>query len=338
MENKIHNDNEDIIIEDADLEDSLVEEVVKKPLSKNAHAKKLIDDSRELISKVDNELYEAKDIVSKNVSALKEAKAELTNATIAKTRTLLERVNHPYVDEDDFEPFEVELGTASESISVKNVSSGWFSGLILAIIGMIGTALAWLFVSTKVTGEVIPFDKIPTKEFLLEKMQDEKLFSWIGDNPQIGMAVMGVTTLLVGFLLYKVRVSMKANKNIENASSTFEQSNIYVSSQKESKSEILKVDEHIKVVTPLLGNYKAILDEQNAKLERIIHIEGELENNSDYQRTSKEVMSDTEKLMESVERLISIPVTQEGRLNEMSQNALIDTKVVYESYLSKLYA
>ncbi len=350
MGNKINdNDNNgEIIIEDADLNDNLVEEVEEKILSKNEHAKKLIDESRELIYSIDNDVYETQSVVAENIDALKDAKSELTDVTIAHSRVLLERVNHPYTQEDDFTPFEVEIETPTQEVTVKNISSGWFSGLILAILGMIATAIGWLFVSSKVTGEPlpIPFDKMPTLDNLPkletiitpDNIPSEALFSWIGNNPQIGMGVMGVTSLLVGYLLYKLRTSLKQNKNLKSANSTFEKSNEYVNSQKESKSEMMRIDEHIKVVTPLIGNYKAILDEQNAKLERIIHIEGELEENAQYQRASQEIMSDTEKLMESVERLISTPITQNGKLNELSENALIDTKVLYESYLSKLYA
>ena len=350
MGNKINdNNNEEIVIEDVDLNDNLLEEVAQKPLSKNAQAKKLIDSSRELISTIDNDVYETESVLSEDIETLTEAKSELTNVTIAHSRVLLEKVKHPYTQDNDFTPFEIDIETSPEVVAVKNIGSGWFSGLILGILGMIATALAWLFASSKVTGEPfvlekvlkgeLPLDKMPTAEsFMLDKISTDKLFSWISGDPQVGMAIMGISTLLVGYLFYKLRTSMKQNKNLNIANSTFEQSNSYVNSQKELKSEMMRIDEHIKAVTPLIGNYKVILNEQNAKLERIIHIEGELENHDEYQRTSQEIMSDTEKLMESVERLISTPVTQNGKLNEFSQNALIDTKVLYDSYLSKLYA
>jgi len=321
------NNNEEIIIEDIDLKDNIVEEVTTKTLSKNAHAKKLIDDSKELISNIDKDLSETKNVVAQNIDTLKKAKSILTDSTIAHSRDLLKKVNHPYTQEDDLEPFELQIGTVQEDISVKDIGSGWFLGLFLSILGMIVTSLVWLFVSAKITGEVFMLDKMPT----------DALFSWMGGNPQVGMAVIGISTLLVGYLIYKLHTSMKENKNLKTANKTFEQSNSYVSKQQESKFEMLNLDKHIKEVTPLIENYKVLLDEQNAKLARIIHIEGELENNAEYQRTSKEIMADTEKLMESVEHLISTPMTKEGKVNELSKNALIDTRVIYESYLSKLY-
>lgn len=58
------NNNEEIIIEDIDLKDNIVEEVTTKTLSKNAHAKKLIDDSKELISNIDRDISETKNIVA----------------------------------------------------------------------------------------------------------------------------------------------------------------------------------------------------------------------------------------------------------------------------------
>jgi hypothetical protein len=341
--NENYNDkNEEFRVENIDLKDDtveeIVEEIVKKPLSKNAHAKKLIDDSKEIIYGIDEELYETKNIVSAHIDRFKEEKRHLSNSTIAHSKVLLDKVNHPYTDEDNFKPFQVQLGTVHENISVNDINSGSFTGLLLALLGMIATALTWLFISNKVTGETIPLDKLPTKEFILEKIQDETLFSWIGGDSQVGMAVMGLSTLLIGYLIYKVRTSMRANKNLKIANDTFENSNSYVATQQESKTEILNLDKHIKKVTPLIENYRVLLDEQNAKLERIIHIEGALENHAEYQRTSQEVMADTEKLMESAQRLISTSITKDGKVNELSQNALIDAQVLYESYLSKLYA
>ncbi len=326
--NQNHNENSD---------DMVIEDISEKSISKNAHAKQLIDESKKIISNIDKEVYQSKRMISQHIDKLKEEKVQLTNATIAHSRALLEKLNHPYTQDDDFEPFEVQLGTANEDISVKDIGSGWFTGLILALLGMIATALAWLFVSSKMIGEAFPLDKIQTGEFF-SKMPTEKLFLWINENPQIGMAVMGLSTLLIGYLIYKVRVSMKGNKNLKIAKDTLENSSNYVNRQQESKSAIVNLDRYITEVTPLIVNYRVLLDEQNAKLERIVHIEGELENNAEYQRTSQEIMADTEKLMESVERLISIPITKEGSVNELSQNALIDAKVLFESYLSKLYA
>ena len=350
-----NNNNEEIIIEDSELNENLLEEVEEKIVSKNEHAKKLIDESKEIIYTVDNDVYEAKSVVYDNIDALKEVKSELTDVTIAHSRVLLGKVNHPYTEDDDFTPFEVEMAESPEEVKVKNIGSGWFSGFILAVLGMIATAIGWLFASSKMTGEPLPaplntlatLDKIPTLDelpkldtiFTVDNIPSDKMFAWVGgDNAQIGMAVMGITTPLIGYLIYKIRTSLKQNKNLKSANRIFEESNLYAETQKELKSDLMRIDEHIKAVTPLVGNYKVILDEQNAKLERIIHIEGELQEHGQYQRASQEIMSDTEKLMESVERLIITPITKDGRLNEFSKNALIDSRVLYESYLSKLYA
>ncbi len=335
--NQNHNENSDnTVIENVDLKDDRVEEITQNILSKNAHAKKLIDESKKLISNIDKEVYQSKNIISQHIDKLKEEKGKLTHTTISHSRVLLKKLNHPYTQEDDFEPFEVQLETAHEDIAVKDIGSGWFTGLILALLGMIATALAWLFVSSKMTDKAFPLEEIQTGEFFT-KIPTETLFSWMGGNPQVGMGVMGVSTLLIGYLIYKVRISIRENKNLKIAKETFENSSNYANRQQESKFEIVNLDKYITEMTPLIVNYRVLLDEQNAKLERIMHIEGELENHAEYQRTSQEIMADTEKLMESVERLISIPITKEGSINELSQNTLIDARVLFESYLSKLY-
>ena len=84
--------------------------------------------------------------------------------------------------------------------------------------------------------------------------------------------------------------------------------------------------------------YAIIIDEQNAKLKRVLHVEGKLEDVNDYHTNSKHLMSEIVNLMKRAERLASIPVSKEGRLNEASVNAYREAKALYDSYITQVYA
>ncbi|MCH9739701.1 MAG: hypothetical protein K0U38_02490 [Epsilonproteobacteria bacterium] len=326
---------------DGVLEEEVVESTPKKakPLSKNEEAKELMKNSEELISAADSEVQATKEVVKENVAKFEDVKATLSNTTITQSMILLEKANYEYTKEQAEEPFEVSVESMMDHFTLANISSGRFTGFLLAILGIIATAVAWLFVASSKTGTEITPDKIPDDSVL------QTLFTWIGGgmtggegNPLFGMITLGVTALLIGWAIYKLRVAMRENKNYRVAHETFDKSHGYVESQKEAKTEMEHLDEHIRVCTPLIEDYKVLLDEQNAKLKRVLHIEGALENSSDYHYSSQQTMQESAKLMDKVEHLISTPMTKEGKLNEASTYAYIEAKALYEHHISKLYA
>ena len=325
--------------QDREQKELIIEDEIKKPVTKNEKAKELMKTSAKLISEADSEVEATKQSVIEDVNRFEELKNSLLNTSFTQSQILLEKVSYVYSKPEVDEPFEISLGTTNENIKLHNITGGGFTGFILAILAMIGTAAGWIFVASNKVGVTLEPPKIPDEATI------NKIMTWIGGgmtggegNAIFGMATVGVTSLLVGWAVYKLRVSLKEHKNYKIANETFEKSHQYVEKQKESKTEIQKIDEHIKKVLPLLESYKVLLDEQNAKLQRIIHIEGVLEDNSQYHQSSQKEMQESERLMEKLEALITIPMTKDGRLNEKSVEALNEAKAVYEYYISKIYA
>ncbi len=355
MGNKSEIDNikeiEEKVLEDgvAESSDGVLEEVmepeekVKKPLSKNDESKAMMKSAEELIYKADQEVQETQTVVAQNVSTFEKEKLTISNTTITQSMILLEKANYDHTQELAEEPFEISLGTTTEDVRVSNIGSGGFSGFILALLGMIATAAGWLYIAAQKTGTALDPEKMiqtpPTPAEL------DPLFSWIGGgmtsgtgNPLFGMITVGLSALFIGFMLYKMRVGLKESKNFKVANDTFERSHTYVEQQKESKTEMEHIDAHINKCTPLIESYRVLLDEENAKLQRVLHVEGQLEDSSEYHASSQQIMRDTDRLMDRVEKLITTPITKEGRLNDASVEALIEAKALYESFISKLYA
>jgi len=254
----------------------------------------------------------------------------------------LDKVHYDYNQVLPEEPFELSLGTTTEDVRVQPVSSGSFGGFILALIGMIGTIAGWFYVAAKKTGMEVDPEKLMANPPAPQDL--EPMLAWIGGgmtngvgNPTFGIATVALTALFIGYMLYKFYVGIKENKSYKIAKETYERSHVYAEQQKESKSEMERIDAHINACTPLLSSYRVLLDEANAKLQRILHVEGQRDDSSEYHPTSQQVMRDTDRLMDRAEKLITTPVTKEGRLNDASVQALIEAKALYESFVSKLY-
>ena len=319
-----------------------IEETVKKlkkPLTKNDEAKALMKNAEMLVSKADSDVKEVESVVAEHVSEFKENKEVLADNVLVETKALLSKANYEYSVDEELEPFEFSLGSTREKVQIKSVTTGRFTGFIFALLGMLATAGAWLFFASQKTGSVIMLDKVPEQSAL------DAMFTWIGGgmtgstgNPLFGMITLVLSSLFVGFLIYKMRVSMKENKNFKVANNALEKSYAYVEEQKESMSEMELIDAHILSATPLIKDYSVVLEEENAKLKRVLHVEGSFEDMNEYHPNSKHIMEEAVNLMKRAERFINAPVSKDGRFNEDSVTAYREAKALYSSYITQTYA
>ncbi len=318
----------------------IIEDEKRKPINKNEQAKELVRSSVELISKADREIEVTKDSIASDVNKFEELKNSFLNTTFTQSLIFLEKASYIYSKNKSEEPFEISLGTTNENIKVKKITSGKFTAFLLALLTIVITASGWVYFAMKEVGIQLQLQPptVPTHNEI------EQILTWIGGgmtgaegNSIFGLATIIISGLIFGYLVYKMFVSLKENKNFKIANEIYEKSHIYVEEQKEFKTEMEKIDKHVKKIIPMVENYKYLLDEQNAKMQRILHIEGCKDDYNDYHPSSVETMKDSEKLMNRVEELITTPVTKGGKLNEVSEYALYEAKEVYDYYLSKLY-
>jgi len=319
-------------------EDIVIEDKITKPLKKNEQAKELIAKSKEIIYKADVEVEAIKKSIANDVEKFEELKNSLLSTTIPQNKSLLEKASFVYIPPESDEEFELSIDNGDNDIKIKDISGGGFTAFIFAILSMIATAIGWMYLASTKVGVDIKPPVIPDNASI------DKMLAWIGGgmtggdgNTLYGMITIGVSALLIGLLVYNLFVSIKENINLKVAKNTFEKSNQYLEKQKETKTELERIDEHIKKIVPLLEDYQVLLNEENAKLKRIIHVEGELEDNSQYHQSSIAEMKETERLMEKIEEVMKKPITKEGKLNQNSVYALDEARNVYEYYLSKIY-
>lgn len=315
-------------------------EIVKK--NKLSEAKELIKNSKELVSKVETEVEECKVGVSKAAEEFDKAKRNFNNTTFKNSKMLLEKLGFDYSSYDEAEPFELSLDKDdSENFSVKDISSGKFTGFILALLVALATVGGLVYLAlSKLNIKIDP--KTITPETAMEHV--DPVLNWIGTlgghtggNSMIGAIILGFSALLVAWLVYAVRVYFKENKNLQIAKQTLEKSKDYYLTKKEHKKEMQKIDSHLREATAEVGNFEAILNEKVGTLKRILHIEGEFDEDKEYHPSSKKIMRETEKIMQGIENLLNTAITKEGKLNSKSVQALSNAKAVYADYLARIY-
>ena len=336
---------ENIIEEDTSNDEAEEEEELEdidphiKNLRKNDAAKMLVNKAKIIVKESENQMDECKLLLASDLEHYEKAKQELKDKGMNAAEVLLTQLGYEAeesseLDEDIvvFEPKE-ELAP----IQIKDVSSGTFTGLILALIAGFITLVGMVYVATEKLGITLDVSKVPTAESLSPVM------TWYGSlvgmpkEPLIGGGIILATVLFVTWLVYKIRVSIKANRNLAMAKAQLEHAEAYSAQKGTCKDEMDKVDAYIHDAIKTLKTFQIILREQEAKLERIYHIEEDKIESSDFHHKSTQEMKDTQELINVIKDFMSVPMSEEGKLSGKSSLFLHRAKAKVQKVLDRLY-
>jgi len=308
-----------------------------KQKSKLAEAEALIEASKELVNRVDSEVAECKIGTTEAAEKFDKVKRTFKNSTLKSADTLLEKVGFEYITYEEAEAFELAIEeNTKQSFSVERLSSGRFTGLLLAILVALLTVAVWVYIALRKLS-IDPRTLTPESAMSQVNPTLEWIGGLVGGTTSIGALILGFSALIMAWLVYAVRMSLKGKKNLRLAQDTFEKSNEYCMTKEECQREMKKVDSHLREAADEIGNLTTILNEQSATLKRVIHVEGIYEDEKEYHPSSKKVMRETEKIMRAAESLLETAITQEGKLNFQSVQALNSAKDIYTEYLSRIY-
>ena len=315
-------------------------QVNRNKKNKLVEAEALIMVSQDLVEKVDSDVAECKIGISEAAEAFDSAKRTFNNVTFKNAENLLEKTGFEYTTYEESEAFELSIDVGDkQEFSVKKLSSGRFSGLILSLLAAFATAGGLIYLAMlKLNIDISSIDAETATSHV------NPVLNWMGgdivsgnNNMIIGALILGFSALSVAWLVYALRTSLKGAKNLRIAKDTFEKSNEYCMTQEECQKEMKKVDAHLREATIEIGNFETILNEQSSVLKRIIHVEGVYDDEKDYHPSSKKVMRETEKIMRAAESLLETAITQDKKLNFQSVQSLNSARAMYAEYLSRIY-
>jgi len=308
-----------------------------KQKSKLVEAEALIKASRELVHKADLEVSECKIGTSEAAEEFDKVKRTFKNTTLKSADGLLEKVGYEYITYEEAEAFELSINRNSEkNFSVKSLSSGRFTGLLLAMLVALLTVAAWVYIAmTKLN--IDPRTLTPESAISQINPTLEWIGGLVGGTISIGTLILGLSALIMAWLIYAIHMSLKGKNNLRLAEDTFDKSTEYCMMQEECQKEMKKIDKHLREATDEIGNLTTILNEHSATLKRVIHVEGVYEEEKEYHPSSKKVMRETEKIMRAAENLLETAITQEQKLNFQSVQAINTAKTIYAEFLSRIY-
>lgn len=338
-ETTIENTANDVVEESIEELDAYQDNFPKeKKVKKHLQAVALVEKAKNLVDHSEAQSEKCKLLLISDLKEFDTAKRSLNDGGLEVCSDLLERAgSKPSVKTENrsenvvFEPKE-EL----PPLAIKNVSSGRFTGLVFSLLAGLITAIGLIYAATEKMGITLDVTKIPSPERTQNIMTT--ISNFIGlDNYYVGIAVFVSAILFVMVFVYWIRTALKGNSNLHFAAKQYAEAELYTETKEDCKTEMDRVDAHIKESIETLKLYQVILNEQKGKLERILHIEGENKKNAEYHEKSYMEIRETKELIETINHFMTMPMSEEGRLSQKSELLLQRAKTKMDKILERLY-
>jgi hypothetical protein len=140
------------------------------------------------------------------------------------------------------------------------------------------------------------------------------------------------------WIVYSFKVYLQEEHNIKKADEVTQEVLFYCTKKEECKTEMGKISDHINTITNAIKTAMVYIDEQNASLRRIKHIEGEVDFN-DLHPLSQDIVRDTKILVIAIEELITTDISAEdGTLSKYAEDILEQTIKRHHNYKEKIYS
>jgi len=341
-ETEQHNDEaseekSEILSHDEPLDDDALEQI--ENLKKHDAAVLLIKKTKHLVDDTEKQLDSCKLLLEDDLKSYNEAKASLKTNALDESESLLEELGMTGNEDEELEEDEVVFQPKEEipPFYVRDVSSGKFSSFLLALIAGVLTFAGLVYLATEKVGVTLDVTKIP------DHATASKVLGWyatlFGGKPDLflGGGFVIIVTLFVMGLIYGIRVASRSSRNLSFAKTQLEEAQEYAKHKGNCKEEMDKVDAHMNDAIKVLKTYEVVLNEQNGKLKRILHIEGVKEIPSEYHEKSQREMEDTHMLVKAIKNFMATSMSEEGRLSGKSTMFLHSAKSKLQKFLDRHY-
>ena len=338
IEEKVAEAEEEISEEVEEVEADLDSQI--KHMKKNDASKLLVKKAKIIVKDAEGQLEKCKLLLADDLKEYDKAVQELKANGMDASEELLTQLGYVSDEEEAEEDKNIEDVAVFEPkedvapIYIKDVSSGKFTGFIMGLLGGVATFAGMAFVASEKLGITIDLSQLTTME---------PVYSWysrlvgLKGDMFYGRIFMILVALLVVWLIYKIRVSMKASKNLNQATAQLEAAEEYTAQKGSCKDEMDKVDAHIHDTIATLKTYQVLFNEQKGKLQRILHIEGEKDELTEYHQKSVSEMQNTQDLINSVKSFMSTSMSEEGKLSAKSTLFLHSAKSKMQKAIDRHY-
>ena len=310
----------------------------EKKVKKHIQALEYIEKAKNIVQSAEAQTAECKLLLLSDLKEYDSAKRSLNKGGLEVCTDLLEKTGTQTSVRLEEEPGSIVFETKDElpPMPIKSVSSGRFTGAVYALVSGAATAIGLIYLATEKLGITLDVTKMPSEERIQNIMTTLSTFAGL-DDYYAGIGLFVAVVLFVTVLIYWIRTALKGNANLHFAVKQFTEAELYTEKKEDCKTEMDKVDTHMKESIETLKMYEVIFNEQKGKLERILHIEGEKQKSTEYHEKSYTEIRETKELIETIKHFMMMPMSEEGKLSVKNVLLLQRAKTKIDKILERLY-
>jgi len=332
------NELENIEVKEQDIEElsKEVSTTTTKKLSSHDEIVKKVEATKELAESKYKEYLQAEDELENITKNFIELENKILNTTVADSLELLKRLGVDSLADEEAAISEIQKDNKEQLITIKRPSKGNLKGFFVGLIGTIATIGGALAYGAKMAN--LP---INSATFLQKANLDTiatkyaELINVKGTMP--GYALVGVSSLLVGFILYKIVTAIQKSKNSKYVEKIEKDTKQFIENLNNKIAKIYDLGEHIEHIKQVMQKYDIILQEQNAKIRRMLFIEQPEDGVDSLQRASKLEVEKTVLILDELLKLMNTPVNDGIEIREESKERLHSANSVINEVIKKLY-
>lgn len=308
-------------------------------LDKNDAAVLLIKKAKHIVHDAENQMEACKVLLSDDLKDFEIAKEALGKGGMDECEEMLDVLGYSGMEDEEKSEGEVVVFEKKEEVPpvyIRDVSSGKFTGFLLALFFSLLALLGLVYVATEKMNMTLDLSKIPSAETF------NAILSWFGSlvgtaTPAVGGALLSGAVLFIMWIVYTIRVTLKARSNLQFAKEELAKAEEYAGLKGTCKDEMDSIDAHIKDAIETLKTYEVILHEQEGKLKRIHHLEKSDDESAQYHARSLKEMEDTYDLIKTIKAFLNTPMSEEGKLSDKSTLFLYRAKNRLDKMIESLY-
>ncbi len=312
---------------------------------KNRKARELVVSAEEMMHEIENEICDTDKLFEGDLNAYRALRDDVAShslPTFDETYMAIKNVEFKgsvvtYTD-DSMEDIGEEFCNCKEDIKavvIPKVKTGAFGAINGGLFAGIAVTAAAVSAAVMQTGMQIDPKQMPTQE------QMTSVLEWFGALVNFGQSDMieggyllgggaGTVALIVGYLMLNAR----SKKNLIAAEASFTEATATHLEKSTQNRKTMSMTEYIETLEKNLETLKIYLDEYNAVLKRIIHIEG-----TDFAAYSIKSQSDVQKAFSLYKRIKSLMmtkvVTAEGTVSTASRYEVDKSVKFLEEFAEK---
>jgi len=262
----------------------------------------------------------------------------IVKTTVATSLSLLKELGVENLEDNIQEAKEIVQENKADMIQIKPLSKGNFGAFVFGLLGTLATAAGLTLFGAKLASLPLTLPTFMQKSNL--DMIANKLATIINikDTPIAGYLLVAALSILVGLIIFNLVRFLKRRKNLKYVHRLESDVENYVNDLDEKIKKSKELSKHLDHIKQVMQKYDIILQEQNAKIRRMLFIEQPTEGLESLQRASQVEVEKTLLILDELLKLMNssvndgLEITQESHENLHSANSIIN-EVIKKLYV-----